>query len=159
MEGTESWQGMDDEASLVNILLSVLPFHSFMVPMYCSSKLPKMVAKQLLWSQRYKHIWSPSTSQKDLGQGHLHRIRETHESKVNWPGAFFADFTRCVGVGVLELLELLGTLKPSWSMGAFEHREVTVAVGKHDLVQQRDHRKTFQHTASSCKRHPRFVNV
>jgi len=29
---------MDDEASLVNILLSVLPFHSFMVPMYCSSK-------------------------------------------------------------------------------------------------------------------------
>lgn len=121
--------------------------------------LPKMVAKQLLWSQRYKHIWSPSTSQKDLGQGHLHRIRETHESKVNWPGAFFADFTRCVGVGVLELLELLGTLKPSWSIGAFEHREVTVAVGKHDLVQQRDHRKTFQHTASSCKRHPRFVNV
>lgn len=39
MEGTEPWQGMDDEASLVNILLSVLPFHSCcMVPMYCSSK-------------------------------------------------------------------------------------------------------------------------
>ena len=116
--------------------------------------LPKMMAKHLLWSQPCKHIWSLSTSPKDLDQGHLRRIRETHESKVKWSGAFFADVTRRVGVGVLELLELLGTLKASWSIGAFEHREVTVAVGKHDLVQQRDHKKTFQHIASSCKRHP-----